>query len=123
MNHLYHRSKRAFPSLLLVCAVLFSWGCATTDAGREQLPPLLAQDELLRSYQKVAAIEIRRERYGSPSDLRRADYDWMYQALREEAARVGADAVIHPEVRVELQRYLFFPTSEMKAKGTAIKFR
>ena len=44
-------------------------------------------------------------------------------ALRAEAAKIGADAVIFPEVTVELHTYIIFPKSEMKAKGTAIKFR
>jgi len=123
MDHFYHAAKRVFLALLLVCALFFSCGCVTTPPVAGQLPPLLAQDELLRPYRTVAVIEVRRDRYGSPSDLAPADYDWAYLALRREAARIGADAVIIPEVRVELQRYLFFPTSHMKAKGVAIKFR
>ena len=114
---------RAFISLLLVCAVFFTCGCATKTVNLGQLPPLLAQDELLRPYQKVASIEVRRSRYGSPSDYIPEDYDWAHQALRAEVARIGADAVISPEVTVELHRYLFFPISEIKARGTAIKFR
>ncbi|HBG06553.1 MAG: hypothetical protein A2075_17575 [Geobacteraceae bacterium GWC2_58_44] len=124
MTRFYHASKRGVPALLLVCAVMFACGgCAATSTRNEQLPPLLALDELLRPYQKVATIEVRRVRYGSPSDLTPADYDWAYQALRQETSRIAADAVIFPEVRVELQRYLFFPVSEMKAKGIAIKFQ
>jgi hypothetical protein len=123
MNRFCDDSKRAFLALLLVCAVLFAAGCATTATHKQELPPLLAQDELLRPYQKVGTIEVRRERYGSPLDITPDDYNWAYQALREEAARIGADAVILPEVNVEEESYLFFPISEMKAKGIAIKFR
>jgi uncharacterized protein YbjQ (UPF0145 family) len=77
----------------------------------------------MRPYQKIGVIEVERERYGSPGDLTAADYNWGYQALREKAAKMGADAVIFPEVKAELQTYILFPTSEMKAKGVAIKFR
>ena len=116
--------KQARLAILLVCALFFSAGCATTtDEQTGQLPPILAQDELLRPYQKVASIEVRRARYGSPSDLTPADYDWAYQALRLEGNRIGADAVITPEVRVELKRYLFYPVSRMNARGIAIKFQ
>ena len=123
MNRFYRRLGRPFPVLLLVCAVLFICGCATTANRKGELPPLLAQDELLRPYHKVAAIEVRRERYGSPEDLTPDDYNWAYRALSEEAAKIGADAVILFEVKVELQRYIIFPTSEVKARGTAIKFQ
>jgi len=31
--------------------------------------------------------------------------------------------VIYPEVNSELESYLFFPSSDIKARGIAIKFR
>jgi hypothetical protein len=109
--------------LLLLSSLLLSGGCATTGGRSSDLPPILTQDELLRPYQKLGVIEVHRERYGHPEDLTKADYGWGYQALRVEAGKMGADAVIFPEVKAELDTYIFFPTSEMKAKGTAIKFR
>jgi hypothetical protein len=115
--------KRACLLLVLVGAFFLSAGCATTGSPGVELPPILAPDEILRPYQKVASIEVRRERYGSPNDLTPDDYDWAYLALRREGARIGADAVITPEVRVELHRYLLFPVSEMKARGIAVKFQ
>ena len=123
MEQFGNRTKRAFLSLLLVSAVFFTCGCATKTINLGELPPLLTQEELLRPYLKVAAIEVRRSRYGSPDDFTPADYSWAHQALREEVAKIGADAVIFPEVTVEVHRYLFFPISELKAKGTAIRFR
>ena len=116
------RLKRAGLPLVLLCAVLFSGGCAMTKVHVVELPPILAQDELLRPYQRIGVIEVHRERYGSYEDLTQADYSWGYQALREEAAKIGADAVIFPEVKAEHQTYIVFPSSEMKAKGIAIKF-
>jgi hypothetical protein len=115
--------RRAGIPLLLISSFLFSSACATTAQRTGELPPILTQDELLRPYDKLGVIVVERERYGSPADLNRADYSWGYQVLREEAAKMGADAVIYPEVKAELQTYILFPTSEMKAKGVAIKFR
>jgi hypothetical protein len=115
--------KRASRTLLVLLAITAVCGCASPPVQRANLPPLLTQDELLRPYDKVANIQVRRERYGYSADLAPEDYSWAYQALREEAARIGADAVIYPEVTVEMQTYTVFPTSEMKAKGIAIKFR
>jgi hypothetical protein len=109
--------------LVLLCCVFLGSGCATTRHSGGELPPILMQDELLRPYQKIGIIEVHRERYGSPADLSPSDYNWGYQALREEAAKIGADAVIFPEVKAEQETYILFPTSEMKAKGVAIKFR
>jgi hypothetical protein len=123
MKRLCDTTKRAGLTLLLVCAVFFSAGCATGKGQSGDLPPILTQDEILRPYQKLASIEVRRKRYGSPDDLTPGDYDWAYLALREEGARIGADAVITPEVRVELHRYILFPVSEMKARGIGIKFQ
>ena len=114
--------KRAGLPLVLLCALLFTGGCATAKHHATELPPILTQDELLRPYQKIGVIEVQRERYGSYEDLTQADYSWGYQALREEAAKIGADAVIFPEVKAEHQTYIVFPSSEMKAKGIAIKF-
>ena len=123
MTGRWNRLKQAAMPFVLLCTMLLSSGCATTGHHAGDLPPILAQDELLRAYQKIGVIEVARERYGSPEDFTKADYGWGYQALREEACKMGADAVIFPEIKAELQTYIFFPTSEMKAKGVAIKFR
>ena len=123
MTVCWDRLKFAVVPLLLLGTMLLGGGCATTGHRAAELPPILTQDELLRPYQKMGVIEVERERYGSPEDLSPADYNWGYQALREEAAKMGADAVIFPEVKAEQESYLLFPSSEMKAKGIAIKFR
>ena len=114
--------KRLLPVVLLICGTLFSHGCATV-AFNTNAPPVLTQDELLRPYTKVGTIEVSRKRWGSSSEVTAEDFRWAKDALRAEAAKIGADAVMLPEVSVELHQFLFFPKSEMKAKGTAIKFR
>jgi hypothetical protein len=114
---------RAARLFLLTLAVVFTFGCATAATHTAELPPLLTQDELLRPYQKVANITVTRERYGSLGHLTADDYQWAYQALREEASKLGADAVILPEIKMDQQSYLVFPVSEIRAKAVAIKFR
>ena len=122
MKSFFHDRQRRLPSFLLLLAVCLACGCTRAVVRSESLPPVLAQCELMRPYDKVADLVVRRERYGAPQDVSPADYSWAYQALREEAARIGADAVIFPEVSVEVQTYMFFPSSEMKAKGVAVRF-
>lgn len=122
MKSMLRLFKPRLQVLLLLCVSLSAGGCATATLNVNG-PPILAQDELIRPYQKVGVIEVRRARYGDRSDLALEDYNWARDALRAEAAKIGADAVIFPEISVEVQRYIFFPKSEMKAKGTAIKFR
>lgn len=118
----YHRLLRTFLFLLLPLCLTLSAGCATV-ALRVDAPPILGQDELLRPYQKVGTIEVHRVRHFAKEDLTPADYNWAYDALRSEAAKIGADAVILPEVKVEMDTFIVFPKSEMTARGTAIKFR
>ena len=122
MKRISYPLRTSLPVLLLLCAILSAGGCATARVN-VNAPPVLGQDELLRPYQKVGVIEVRRSRYGDRADLSPEDYSWAKDALRAEAAKIGADAVILPEVSVEVHTYIFFPRSEMKAKGTAIKFR
>ena len=114
--------QRVLPVFLLLCAVVFG-GCATARLNVVNGPPVLTQDELLRPYYKVGNIQVRRSRYGSPADLIPEDYSWAYDALRAEAQKIGADAVILPEVTIERHTYIFYPVSEMTAKGVAVKFR
>jgi hypothetical protein len=106
----------------LFLALLLS-GC--TGAGRYSrgLPPIFSQEELSRPYAKVGQLTVSRERYGAPEDLTPADYDWAYHALRTEAARIDADGIILPEVKVQNATYIFFPSSEISAQATAIRFR
>ena len=123
MTDSWKRLQRAAGVLLLLGGVILNGGCATTSPRGGDLPPILTQDELLRPYAKMGVIEVHRERYGSTLDLSPADLNWGNQALREEAAKLGADAVIFPELKAEQETHIFFPSSELTAKGIAIKFR
>lgn len=121
MHRLEAVSKRAVLVLFLICAVSVACGCATAKVNVEHLPPVLAQDEILRPYEKVGSIQVSKERYGE--ELTAEDYTWAYYSLRQEAGRIGADAVILPEVRLVTQTHTIFPTTEVTGKGVAIKFR
>ena len=123
MKRLLKWRKRVLSPLLLACAVCLVCSCASVSVNKESLPPILTQEELLRPYDKVAEIVVHRNRFGLPADLTSSDYSWAYQTLREEAAKLGADAVILPELKMETQTYDLFPTNSMRAKGLAIRFR
>jgi hypothetical protein len=111
-------------AFLLAALVLFSLaGCATSRRVSELYPPVMDQDELKRPYLKIAVIECSNSRLGNLEAITPQDYDLAQDDLRERAHRLGADAVVLPEVRVEHDTFLFFPSSLIKAKGIAIKFR
>ncbi|GAB7027592.1 YbjQ family protein [Geotalea toluenoxydans] len=113
-------ARRYLACVLLL--VLFISGCAIFKAEMD-LPPLLAQDEVVRPFTKLAVVQVSRQRFGTSYDLKTEDYGWAYEALREEAAKIGADAVIFSEVKLEASSYLLFPMATVDARGTAIRFR
>ncbi len=90
------------------------------------LPPILAQDELLRPYTKLGRIKVTREVYGTELWYEANLQDWGMRVLRFEAQKMGADAVILPEVTSRAMTVVIFPTfpaTEYKAIGVAIKFK
>lgn len=109
---------------LTLLVVLLASGCANVRSGMD-FPPLLAQDEVVRPYMKLAVVQVSRDTFGTFQELSNEDYKWAHEALREEAAKIGADAVILPEVRLEASStsYLLFPSSHLDARGIAIRFR
>ena len=109
-------------SLLFLLASLAASGCASFQKPTTTPPPVLAQDELFRPYTKLGVIEVSRQRFGSIEDLMGEGNEWAYEALSAEAARIGADAVIFPEIWSEKGSHLLFPSTDVKAKGVAIKF-
>jgi len=124
MSHCWNAVQRAGILFLFVSALSLSSGCATTNPQKSSnLPPVLSLEEVRRPYDRMGVITVQRERFGAPGDLSASDYEWGYTALRQEAAKMGADAVIYPEIRGERESYVVFPTSELIARGVAIKFR
>lgn len=111
---------------LMAASALLTASCATlspnTATDPNRLPPILAQDEIIQPYTKLGTVEVSRERLGHIDDLKNESDEWAYDALGAEAAKMGADAVILPEVRAEKGTYLFIPSTSIKAKGIAIRF-
>jgi hypothetical protein len=99
-------------------------GCAyfaPADSG--ELPPVLTEDEILRPYIKLGRIQITREAYGSDYTMSPDIRNWGVMAVRQEAAKMGADAVILPEVTGNTITYAILPSTEYRATGVAIKFK
>ena len=110
-------------SLLLGCSAL-----PITKPYHKDLPPVLAQDELLRPYEKLGRIQITREVYFTDYDLKLDPnlQEWGVKSLREEALKMGADALIFPEVtsrQITIVMFPAFPATEYRAAGVAIKFK
>ncbi len=105
---------------------LLSIGCSTftfKQAPAIELPPTLSQDELIRPYVKLGRIQITREVFVTDWAVTQDIREWGIKAVREEAAKMGADAVIFPEVTGRSITTLMVPASEYRATGVAIKFK
>lgn len=102
-------------------------GCAAFSPYLEQdnpnLPPILAQDEVIRAYVKLGRIQITREVYMSDAMATPDIREWGFSAIRREAAKMGADAVIFPEVTGGQTMAIILPSTEYRASGIAIKFK
>lgn len=113
----------------LLCCILLSLmaGCAAVSPysrnDNPNLPPILAQDEVIRSYVKLGRIQIVREVYITDGMLGADIREWGFAAIRSEAAKMGADAVIFPEVTGEQKMAVILPSTEYRATGIAIKFK
>lgn len=118
-------------TLLLLSALtlqLLLSGCSAIPMSRAggDLPPVLTQDELLRPYVTLGRIQIIREVYFTDYGLEPNLQEWGLQALRGEAAKMNADALILPEITsraITIVLFPAFPASEYRASGVAIKFK
>ena len=108
--------------LLLMSAV--STGCSTTrhSMNAEELP-ILSQDELIRPYIKLGRIQVIREVYGVDYSVSVGINAWGLAAVRQEAVKLGADAVMLPEVTGRTITSGILPLTEYRATGFAIKFK
>lgn len=111
----------------MLLLALSTAGCASLSANisaPRELPPILSQDELIQPYTKIGRIQITREVYGIIDPLMSPDIrEWGLSAIRSEAAKMGADAIILPEVTGRSITYLVIPTTEYRATGVAIRFK
>jgi len=114
-------------SILLVISLLFSLllgSCSTTwKASRKEEVPILTQDELIRPYIKLGRIQITREVYVADYAVTPDITAWGLAAVRQEAEKMGADAIILHEVTGRTTTYNIFPSTEYRATGFAIKFK
>jgi len=114
-------------TILMMMLALFA-GCCSVPVSSDELPPVLSQEELIRPYDKLGRIQVTREVYlfnQSPSNAEA--YAWGYQVIREEAAKMQADAVILLEVNglsaTPGMLPTVMPSTEYRATGVAIKFK
>jgi hypothetical protein len=85
--------------------------------------PILSQDELIRPYTKLGRIQVTREIFGSDFSWSPDIKAWGLNAVRQEAEKMGADAVIFPEVSGGTAKNGIIPSTEYRATGIAIKFK
>jgi hypothetical protein len=116
-------------AVLFVVMLIALSGCSVvpvfTMVGTDNLPPILTSDELTRSYRKIGRIHVTRTVYWVDYAIPPNLHEWGLDALRLEARKLDADAVILPEITSrEAHVFIFpsFPATEYKATGVAIKF-
>jgi hypothetical protein len=85
--------------------------------------PILSQDELIRPYTKLGRILVSRETYGTDYTLSPDIKAWGLAAVRQEAEKMGADAIMLHEVTGHRTTYGIIPSTEYIATGFAIKFK
>ncbi len=114
-------------SLLVICFMLDACSAIPiTKPYQDDLPSVLAQDELLKPYVKLGRIQIVREVYFTDFGINPNLQEWGVKSLQEEAQKLGADALILPEVTSRQLTIVLFPTfpaTEYRATGMAIKFK
>jgi len=114
-------------AILFVFLLTFSsviYGCSTTMGPyQNDGVPILIQDELIRPYTIVGRIKVIRESYGSDYLLTPDIQAWGHAAMQQEAYKMGADAVMLPEVTGRSTTYGIIPSTEYLATGFAIKFK
>lgn len=115
------------PALLIIISILLSFfliSCSMPRVtSRNDELPILSQDELIRPYTKIGRIQITREVFFTDYAITPDIMAWGLAAVRHEAERMGADAVILPEVTGRITTYNILPSTEYRATGFAIKFK
>ena len=111
----------------LLFLALLTCSCSMFNFSGSRLPPILSQDELARPYEKLGRIQITREVYMADITLSGDMRTWGYNALRHEAGKMNADAVILPEVTGHTgppsALPSILPITEYRATGVAIRFK
>jgi hypothetical protein len=109
--------------ILLALSALLN-GCSTTrQSSHNDGLPILSQDELIRPYIKLGRIQVTREVFGTDYSMSPDIKAWGLAAVRQEAEKMGADAIMLPEVTGRSTTYGIIPSTEYHATGFAIKFK
>lgn len=117
-----NNSSILFVFFFMVSLLLNS--CSTTkQTSHNDGLPILSQDEIFRPYTKLGRIQVTRETYGSDYTLSPEINAWGLAAVRQEAEKMGADAIMSPEVTGRRTIYGIIPSTEYIATGFAIKFK
>lgn len=110
--------------LVIVAVTALLCSCSTTrNHSHEEDLPVLSQDELIRPYTKLGRIQISREVIGSDYSLSPDIRAWGLAAVRQEAEKLGADAIMLPEISGHTTTTGIIPSTEYRASGIAIKFK
>jgi hypothetical protein len=110
--------------MFFLLSTLFISSCGITRRGsHEDTIPVLSQDELIRPYTKLGRIQVTRETFGADYLLTPDIKAWGLTAVRQEAEKMGADAITLPEVTVHSTTNGIIPSTEYRATGFAIKFK
>ena len=114
---------------VVACMLFLLSGAVLSGCSRIRLTshssalPILSQDELIRPYTKLGRIQVSREVFGSDYSLSSDIKAWGLAALQQEAEKMGADAIILPEVNGRSITSGIVPSTEYHATGFAIKFK
>jgi uncharacterized protein YbjQ (UPF0145 family) len=106
---------------VLMVGILLS-ACAGLQQSASQPVVIKAEDLVGRGYERVGQVQVTRERLGAEV-LTADDFGWANGALQEEARKMGADAILQPELFIKSESLLFIPVTEIRARATAIRFR
>jgi hypothetical protein len=110
--------------LILLTVILLSSGCASTrQPYSNAVIPVLLQDELIRPYIKLGRIQVTRDVYVADYLVSPDIKAWGLAAIRQEAEKMGADAIMLPEITGRTTTNSIIPTTEYRATGFAIKFK
>ncbi len=107
--------------VVLVASIMLS-ACAGLQQSTTQPVVIKAEDLVGRGYERVGQVQVTRARLGAEV-LTADDFGWANGALQEEAQKMGADAILQPELFIKSESLLFIPLTEIRARATAIRFR
>ncbi len=111
--------------LLCLSLLLLLAGCTLPlfNSSTGEGVPLLSTEEITRPYAKLGKIQVTRESFGPDYSLSPDIKAWGFTAIRQEAEKMGADAVLNPEISGHTTTSGFMPSTEYRATGIAIKYK